>query len=401
MTTAHPPRFPRSPLALLRAAVPAVLLPIMLPIMLPMLALPLMLPATASAAGPAQAAGADRSAAEDRSASAQTVARATELLGATVRNPQRESLGRIEDIIIDTTAGRARYAVLSFGGVLGLGDKLFVYPLSAFAVDAQQSGLVLNVPRERLAQSPGFPKDQWPVRNDRGFWANIERALSGDGSTSSSAGGESNGGSGGSVGTIANRQNMRRASELLTMGVRGPKGGEVGDVRDLVLDLRTGQVRTLVVEFDRSFSPEERRVALPMNEIAQVTDDDLITRRNPEQLRQAPVFDAQQVPSLARPDSAQTVQRVTNAAPNVSTLPVSTPPALDGRSFQRLDRNGDGRLTRDEAKDDAAVSSIFDKVDSDHDGVITRSEMNRYRDAQSSRNATDATTQPAAQAERK
>ena len=51
---------------------------------------------------------------------------------------------------------------------------------------------------------------------------------------------------------------------------------------------------------------------------------------------------------------------------------------LDGRVFQRLDANGDGRLTREEARIDPAVQAAFDRIDADGDGVVTREEARRY-----------------------
>ncbi len=54
------------------------------------------------------------------------------------------------------------------------------------------------------------------------------------------------------------------------------------------------------------------------------------------------------------------------------------PAIIDGRVFQRLDANGDGRLTREEARIDPAVSGAFDRIDSNGDGVITREEARRF-----------------------
>ena len=58
-----------------------------------------------------------------------------DIIGTKVVNPQNEDLGKIEDLIVDSS-GRISYAVLSFGGFLGLGDKDFAIPFNAFAFDA-------------------------------------------------------------------------------------------------------------------------------------------------------------------------------------------------------------------------------------------------------------------------
>src|SRR3569623_2906303 len=57
------------------------------------------------------------------------------LQGDKVVNPKGENLGKIEDIMIDVASGRVAYAVLSFGGILGIGDKLFAIPWHALTLD--------------------------------------------------------------------------------------------------------------------------------------------------------------------------------------------------------------------------------------------------------------------------
>jgi sporulation protein YlmC with PRC-barrel domain len=84
------------------------------------------------------------------------------LAGDTVVNPAGEDLGKIEDFMLDVESGRIRYAVLSFGGVLGIGNKLFAVPPEALTVDTENKRLVLDVDRDRLQNAPGFEKDNWP-----------------------------------------------------------------------------------------------------------------------------------------------------------------------------------------------------------------------------------------------
>lgn len=84
------------------------------------------------------------------------------LSGDAIKNPQGESLGDLKDIMIDTNSGKVAYAVLSFGGVLGMGDKLFAVPWESLAVDGENKCLLLNVSKERLKDAPGFDKDHWP-----------------------------------------------------------------------------------------------------------------------------------------------------------------------------------------------------------------------------------------------
>lgn len=88
------------------------------------------------------------------------------IVGTNVQNSAREDLGEIKDLMIDLSGGRIAYAVLSFGGFLGMGDKLFAIPWEAFQVVQEEEVLILNVAKEKLEQAPGFDKDNWPDMAD-------------------------------------------------------------------------------------------------------------------------------------------------------------------------------------------------------------------------------------------
>ena len=87
---------------------------------------------------------------------------ASTIIGDPVVNEYGEDLGKIEELMIDLDHGRVAYAVLSFGGLFGVGGKLFAVPLEAMRVDPENHRFVLDIERERLEQAPGFDKDDWP-----------------------------------------------------------------------------------------------------------------------------------------------------------------------------------------------------------------------------------------------
>jgi len=91
---------------------------------------------------------------------------ADSLRGEKVVNERGEKLGTITHIMLDVTQGTIAYAVLSFGGVLGLGDKLFAVPWHSLALDVENKWFVLNIEPERLRDAPGFDKDHWPAMAD-------------------------------------------------------------------------------------------------------------------------------------------------------------------------------------------------------------------------------------------
>lgn len=95
--------------------------------------------------------------------------KASSIIGASVVNPDRVGLGQIKEMAIDPIKGKVAYAVVSFGGFLGLGDKLFAIPFSAFAYNAATNEYVLNVAQERLKGAPGFDADRWPAMSNENW----------------------------------------------------------------------------------------------------------------------------------------------------------------------------------------------------------------------------------------
>ncbi len=96
-----------------------------------------------------------------------TILSASTIIGDSVRNPAGEDLGSIKELMLDVHNGRIAYAVLSFGGFLGFGSKLFAVPWPALTLDADNHCFVLNADKERLEQAPGFDKDNWPHTGER------------------------------------------------------------------------------------------------------------------------------------------------------------------------------------------------------------------------------------------
>ncbi len=93
------------------------------------------------------------------------------LIGDSVVNGQEEDLGEIKEIMLDTRTGQVAYAVLSFGGFLSMGEKLFAVPWQALQLDTLNKRFVLNVDKDKLQNAPGFDPDAWPDMSDLA-WSN-------------------------------------------------------------------------------------------------------------------------------------------------------------------------------------------------------------------------------------
>jgi sporulation protein YlmC with PRC-barrel domain len=98
---------------------------------------------------------------------------ASTLAGDRVRNSAGVDLGKIEEIMLDIPSGRIAYAVLSFGGFLGIGNKLFALPWEALSLNEREHEFVLNVDKKKLETAPGFDKDNWPDMADPSWSSQI------------------------------------------------------------------------------------------------------------------------------------------------------------------------------------------------------------------------------------
>lgn len=92
------------------------------------------------------------------------------LIGNDVYNHQDEDLGNIKEIMVDVADGHISYAVLSYGGILGMGEKLFAIPWDALTLDTENKRFTLDVSKRRLESAPGFDQDSWPNMADT-TWA--------------------------------------------------------------------------------------------------------------------------------------------------------------------------------------------------------------------------------------
>ena len=108
---------------------------------------------------------------------------ASRLIGMEVRNDNQDKLGKIEDLAIDQNTGKVRYAVLSFGGLTGLGDKLLPMPWNALktvstagttAGTTLETYVLLNVDKDTLQKAPSFEKGQWPDFNNQKWLVAID-----------------------------------------------------------------------------------------------------------------------------------------------------------------------------------------------------------------------------------
>jgi sporulation protein YlmC with PRC-barrel domain len=102
------------------------------------------------------------------------VHKASTFIGSSVENSKGEKLGTISDIVLDPEAGNIKYAALSYGGILGLGGKLFAVSWDALTLQPDGKTFLLNIDQALLESMPGFDKTSWPQQPDPMLQAAIQ-----------------------------------------------------------------------------------------------------------------------------------------------------------------------------------------------------------------------------------
>jgi len=76
--------------------------------------------------------------------------------GASVFNPAGEKLGSIDHVMLDKVTGQAVYAIMAFGGFLGIGEQYWPVPWSQLKYDNDQGGYVVNLDKRQLEGAPSY-----------------------------------------------------------------------------------------------------------------------------------------------------------------------------------------------------------------------------------------------------
>jgi sporulation protein YlmC with PRC-barrel domain len=103
--------------------------------------------------------------------------RSSKLVGMSVRDPQGEKLGTVDDLVINMSTGQISYVALGFGGILGVGEKLFAVPFNQlkFEHNSNDTYFVLNATKEKLKAAPGFDKNHWPDLADPNWSQDVDK----------------------------------------------------------------------------------------------------------------------------------------------------------------------------------------------------------------------------------
>jgi sporulation protein YlmC with PRC-barrel domain len=85
---------------------------------------------------------------------------ASKVNGTTVYDTAGEKLGSVYDVMIDKSTGRTEYAIMSFGGFLGIGDSYHPIPWTSLTYDEKHGGYIVTIDRSRLEGAPVYTTEQ-------------------------------------------------------------------------------------------------------------------------------------------------------------------------------------------------------------------------------------------------
>jgi sporulation protein YlmC with PRC-barrel domain len=86
--------------------------------------------------------------------------RASRVIGTSVYNTAGDSIGSIEDVMLDKMSNGIMFAVIGFGGFLGIGERYHAIPWSVLDYDTTQGGYVVPFTKEQLEGAPAYSIDE-------------------------------------------------------------------------------------------------------------------------------------------------------------------------------------------------------------------------------------------------
>ena len=90
--------------------------------------------------------------------------------GTAVYGVDEKKIGQVERVMLDKISGKVAYAVLSFGGFLGMGEDYYPVPWMTLKYDTNLGGYLVNLTRDKLEKAPKYTQStgwNWTRENDR------------------------------------------------------------------------------------------------------------------------------------------------------------------------------------------------------------------------------------------
>jgi len=201
--------------------------------------------------------------------------KASDLIGLAITNSRNENLGEIQEIVLDGNHRSIAYAVVGFGGFLGMGEKYFAMPWRLIEVRRRgaehKPEAMLGLDKETLKAAPGFDKANWPDMAN-GTWAkqvdDYYRLRSESPRPEGAAepkGSAPDGSRGVDRAPDSKAFSHRRLSHLIGMDVVDLQHKKLADVEDLVVDSGSATIDGALLSFGGTLGMGEHLVLVPMD----------------------------------------------------------------------------------------------------------------------------------------
>jgi len=260
-------------------------------------------------------------------------AKASELIGLTVRNLQNDKLGEVEDLAIDVQSGRLVYVVISAGGMIGIGEKLHAVPPGALHHDVAKKVVRLDADKEKFKAAPKFAMSKWKEFSDseqvtamyrhygaepdftvatsvEGRAAMPERSRDGTQDKDRMLR-ETN-----ATKSWSRVSNVQQASKLMGLAVKNRQDEKIGKVENLMVDLPAGRVVAVIVSSGGFIGMGDALSAVPPTAFRlDPSRDYLELDASKESLGKAPHFKADQWPNLGEVAYTESVYRAYQTEP--------------------------------------------------------------------------------------
>ena len=227
----------------------------------------------------------------------------SKFIGLEIKNPQGENIGEVKDIMLDSI-GRINYVAVSYGGFMGMGNKLYTVPINALIFKRNSDSfyddvkLVLNINKERLEDDKGFDTKNWPNLDDEGYRKDLDKRYI-DRSDMSDVRKMYE-----SYKTTMKGGYSVLGSKFIGLEIKNPQGENIGDVKDIILD-STGLVRYVAVSYGGFMGMGKKMYTVPMDAFTFTRSSDsfyddikLSLNVSKEQLKDHKGFDTNSWPNL-------------------------------------------------------------------------------------------------------
>ena len=264
-------------------------------------------------------------------------AKASEIIGMTVKNHQNEKLGKVEDLAVDVESGRVVQVILSIGGFVGLGDTLTAVPPGALHHDVANKVLHLDADKEKLKNAPKFEMSKWGEYSDSEHLSAVYRHygqessfvfIARDDAPNTVSARKADGtwdkdrlsSDSQSMIPAARLGHVQKASKLMGASVKNLQDKKLGDVNNILVDLAAGRIVAVVVSTGGFLGMGDELSAVPPTALRFTEEGKTLQLdASKEMLSQAPHFKANQWPDFAEPRYAGGVYHAYKVEPYFTT----------------------------------------------------------------------------------